>query len=227
MEILKEKKGVLIIVGLLTAVVLAAVLLANTGSIKVDNIGNKQSKIEAQKNGSDDKLIVYRDGRVEVYKDGNSFTDYWSSDKVSAYYRYLSEAHSAELDDDGNGTVNYDVDELIDSIIDGSSGGSGGDDDAGQDIDDFFNTPTPNPTGNGNNNNNSPSPTSTTNPGQQPWCLFWRLSYCVIAYTPPPSGTPDPEEGILPPDCNENSQTGRTVIGNELCLPSAIPTPNE
>lgn len=221
-----EKKKILYIVaGAVGVIVLALVVLGGAGGTlpNLADITQSQS-VSAQKSGSADKLVVHRDGRVEVHKNGQVFTDYWATGKTDAYFSYYDDQYG------GSPSTTYDSDELIDSIINetsgGTSGGGNGDDEVpGNDIEDLFNTPTP--TAGGQGGSSTPNPTSSTSPEDEPWCLYWRLSYCVIAYqTPAPSGvTSTPGPNILPPECPENQITGKTVIGDELCFTTPTPSP--
>jgi len=190
-------------------------LLQGSGGIFSEVTGSR-TKIEAKNSTNGNSLTVYSDGSVEVSKGSEVYRTYWDKNKVDAFLSYQSSVY-------GNESFSYENDELLDEIINETSGGGSQTPDDGQDIADFFNTPTPAPTSSPGGSGGSGGPTPTPDPGGQPWCLYWRLSYCVILYTPPPTGTPGPEEGILPPDCQENLQTGKTVIGNELCVPSPTP----
>lgn len=236
MKDLWEQKKFLLIGGgvILVLLVLGLISLGGSGLISNQTEDGELATIEAQKNGSSEKLIIHSDGRVEVHKDGQIFSGFWARGKTSALFAYYNDfyAEGAEVLN-GKATFTYDEDELIGAIVDettsGGSGGSGGNSGAGpgQDIDDLFNTPAPAPTGSGGSaGTGTLTPTPTPVSGT-PWCLYWRLSYCVIAYqTPVPSGaSPTPAANILPPTCPENTLTGRTVIGNELCFSSPLPSP--
>lgn len=218
MKNLKKHTKALAIIGGISALVIVLVLLVlgSSGSSIFQN-ENDVAKIQATK--GDGVLIVGQDGKVEYRKGDTIYTDFWSSDRTKAFFDYYDEVYSGSAQKDGStASFTYDDDELLDTITDqtenGNNGGSGngGDDD---DVSEYFNTPGASATPSG-----TFVSTPTPNPQGQPWCLYWRLSYCVILYTPSPTGTPNPnEEGILPPNCEDNQFTGKTVIGQELCVP--------
>jgi hypothetical protein len=235
-ELLEQKKVLLLIGGMviIVLIVLGAVSLGRSGVSSNQGTGDEVTTIEAKGQNGDDRLVIHSDGRVEVHRGGKMFSEFWTRGKTSALFAYYNDfyAQGAEITN-GKATFTYSDDELIDAVIDettgsnnGGSGGGTGGSGPGQDIDDLFNTPTPAPTSTGRATRRTPTPTPTT-PEKEPWCLYWRLSYCVIAYkTPSPSGpSATPAANILPPNCPENTLTGRTVIGNELCLPSPTPSP--
>lgn len=237
-EIFENKKVLFFAIGfvVILIILIGALALGGGGLSPIQTENGGLTSIEAQKNGSDDKLVVYSDGRVEVHRGGQVFTDFWAKGKTTALFAYYNDFYSESGEINGQkASFTYDDDELIRSIIEGTVGGGGnntggnGSSNPGQDIDDLFNTPSPSsPGSSGSGRTPRPSPTPTT-PEKEPWCLYWRLSYCVIAYqTPGPSGSsPTPGANILPPTCPENTLTGRTVIGDELCFttPTPLPTP--
>ncbi len=219
-EILENKKVLLAIVVVLVASVLFGLFSLKGGTKLLNTEENKISSVEARNKETGDTLIFHKDGRVEITSKNSSLSEYWTKDKIDALFAYYEEVYSGEADiEEGKAMLEFNDDELFDTIIGGNTGGT---DTGGQDISDLFNTPTPVPSSSPSSTGGStPAPTGTPSPEGQPWCLYWRLSYCVIAYqTPSPStgSSPVPGANILPPTCPENKLTGRTVIGNELCF---------
>jgi len=233
-----------IIIGIIILVLLTLVLFRSSGSPVQDSAKKDQINISL-KNG--DELTVFASGEAHFKSGGQEFIEMWSNAKTSAFFSYFQENYLDPADSsviegeeasntitfvkDGEAvTVPIGDDELIDKVAeDIQEGGDtgGGEDDSGdgdEDISDYFGSPTP-------------SASATTYPTPTPFagdegdeetgvdseCLYWRLSYCVVAKTPVPTSTPVPPEDsvALPPDCDDsgNKTTGRTVITNELCLP--------
>lgn len=216
------------VVAMVLGVVVIGVLLSARGG----GAGNSVDKVTVQKDGK--TLTVNRDGHVSYEDNGNTYEDVWSEEKTSAFFSYFSKNYSGEGDlvtggansvtiSSGSGSTTYVLspgDEITDAaandVVSGGGGGGGG----GGGISDIINnSPTP-----------SPAPTSTSggvvNPGgPDPECLYWKLSYCVRKRTPAPTPVPTSSPDIRQPDCSANTQTGKTVIGNDLCLPTPSPTP--
>jgi len=180
-------------------------------------------------------LVVGRNGGVELTSTQGIFTDRWTSGKISAFFSYLEENYSgsAVFNESTAKFAGLDGDELVFIVGQevsgasgpggggatetggspgGASGGSGGGGSGSS-------------AGSGDGGSDGSSGSGTSGGGGGSECLFWRLSYCVILHTPAPSATPTSGPGILPADCGENLETGRTVIGNELCLPTPTPSP--
>ena len=222
---MKNKKVLIFgVAGLIVgALVLVFLVFAMRGAGNTQK--EKTNSVTVQKNGN--TLTVTRDGHVRFEKDGKLYEDNWEKDKTDAFFDYIDSNYTGEGDvitggqdyitvSNGSGSNNYKVgdDELIDTVEDDTSGGGGGGGGGS--------TPTSTPSGGGS----TPTPTGTTNyGGPDPNCLFWRLSYCVRKRTPSPtpSVTPTTVE-IREPDCSANTQTGKTAISNDLCLPTPSPT---
>ncbi len=215
-----------IIIGVIALVVLVT-LLARNGMSKraapiepVESITLKGNGISLQIDGSGNAVWQTSEG---------TRTELWGRDKTSSLfeYYYANWAQNAEVTN-GSATVNVGNDELGNAVLaeDGVGGGGGGN--GGGDVSQYFPTPTPTPAGSGGSGGGSGG---GGNGGGPSWCTHWKLSYCADPPTPAPTTTPTPTPGSsatpLPPDCNDpgNQQTGRTVIGNELCLPTATQTP--
>lgn len=182
-------------------------------------------------------ISLTQDGRqITVSIDGSVFengvlVDTWSAEKTRAFFDYYNAQYASYQGGQtvivfsgpgGESTSSVPAgDELTDIVFGGGGTGGGGNGNGGGGTGGFFQsgspTPTPLPYG-----ESSPLPSSIPN-----WCKHWLLSYC--ADTPAPSSTPTPSPAAgptpLPPDCNNvgNQETGRTVISNELCVPSPTP----
>lgn len=210
----------LVVVFVVIVIIILAVMNRNVSKKARETDPSKISKVTYQENGT--TLTIGRDGQVELKNRHRVSFQSWSKDKIDIFFSYLGEnylnqgsfgsgddlviyingqSYGVDLDDD---------EEIIDVIIDDVGGGDGGGDDGdGEDISDYFSPPTPAPT--------------STPPGDgddgDPECLYWKLSYCVRQPSPTPVPTSPPAEGgVLPPECWENTFTGRTVITNELCV---------
>lgn len=160
---------------------------------------------------------------------GENKSELWEREKTASFFEYYYANWASDATVTGDTAyVNPGSDELGSVVTGGGSGGSGGGGGGGGggDISQYFQTPTPTPnsgTGGGDTGGGG-------NGGGPSWCIHWKLSYCADQLpdspTPTPTATPSGPTP-LPPDCNNvgNQQTGRTVIGNDLCLPSPTPTP--
>jgi hypothetical protein len=222
------------------AIALAVVMILATIGLIVLVV----SKLPTQKplsGGSQSIEIVANGKKVTVFSDGSVFSegvlvDTWDKEKTDAFFDYYNKRYSKSETGDiaitfvsgGDSHTSYapGSDELTNIIIKNETGGGGGGGGNGSptptpgDIGSYFNSPTPTPLP-----YDSPSPLPEGIPS---WCKHWLLSYC--ADTPAPSYSPTPTPvptgpTPLPPDCNNpgNQQTGRTVISNELCVPTPTP----
>jgi hypothetical protein len=213
-------KKPLIAIGVFVLAVGVVVLLILLGRGAPGKAGRDINSVTVQKDGN--TLTVNSDGTVSYETDEGTFTDFWDADKTNAFFDYINSKYSGEGDlisggEDYvliNGQTSYSLgdDELIDTIEDETGGGGG----------------SPPPGGGGSGGLPSPTPTATAGQGGggDPECLYWRLSYCVRPRTPSPTPSSTPVEvEIREPNCEANTQTGRTVIGNDLCLPTPSPTP--
>lgn len=198
------------------------------------------SKLPTQKplsGGSQSIELVANGKKLTVFSDGSVFSegvlvDTWDKDKTDAFFDYYNKRYAKSETGDiaitfvsgGDSHTSYAPanDELTNTIINNETGGGGGGNPTPTpgDIGSYFNSPTPTPLP-----YDSPSPLPEGIPS---WCKHWLLSYC--ADTPAPSYSPTPTPvptgpTPLPPDCNNpgNQQTGRTVISNELCVPTPTP----
>lgn len=180
-------------------------------------------------------ITLKRDGReITVSIDGSVFengvlVDTWDAEKTRAFFDYYNSQYASYEGGEitlvfsgAGGTSSSSVpagDELTEIIFNGGGGGGGGN--GGGDTGGIFEsgTPTPTPLPYG-----SSPPLPSTSPS---WCKHWLLSYCADAPEPSSTPTPNPTTGPtpLPPDCNNvgNQQTGRTVISNDLCIPTPTP----
>lgn len=227
---MKNKKTLFAVVGLLLAAsVLAFVFITRGNTAGKDKAVNS---VTVQKDGN--TLTVSRDGSVRYEKDGELYEDYWDSGKVKTFFDYIDKNYSGEPQiisggqnyisiNSGSGSSTYilDGDELIDTVEKETGGGSGGNGSGSGGGSSTVNpTPTSTPT------SGSGGGTGGGGGGSSSECLYWRLSYCVRprTSTPSPTSTPVTVE-IREPNCEDNTQTGKTVIGNELCLPTPTPTP--
>jgi len=221
---MKNKKIVYVAISVVVSafVILGFIALSRNSEIAIPNIDS----VTIQKDGN--KLVVNADGTVRYETSEGVFEDFWSSDKTNAFFKHFEPNLTGESDLITGGqnylTINSNgqsytyvlgEDELVDIVEDETSGGGGG-------------------TGGGGGSGGGSSPTSTPAGGSGGGggggglgdCLYWRLSYCVRPRTPTPSPTTTPVSvEIREPNCDVNTQTGRTVIGNDLCLPSPTPTP--
>lgn len=220
------KKNTIIAISILVAVgvvVLAFVIFPRNGVEEARRIDS----VTIQKEGN--TLTVSREGMVR-YETGDAvYEDFWEKDKVDTFFGYINSKYAGEGElitgresyitiGSGGGTTVYILgdDELVDAVENETGGGGG----------------SPSPTAPPGQSGGDGSPSPTAPPGQEgessgsSECLYWRLSYCVRPRTPTPTPSSAPAEGeIREPDCDVNTQTGRTVIGNELCLPTPSPTP--
>ena len=197
---------------------------------------------EPPKDSTINSIIIQKDGKtLTVSADGTARLEskdgisdaFWSKDKVNAFLSYFGtkDSESGELITGGENYItistgsgsntyplNDDDDEFVDVVNDDvSSGGGGG---GGGGIGDIIggHSPTPLPTGTNAGGGGGGGGDTT--------CLYWTLSFCVRLRTPTPSpvATTTTVE-IREPSCDANTQTGKTVIGNDLCLPTPSPTP--
>lgn len=232
---MKNKKPLLmigaVVIGIGTLLLIVALVASRPKSGSADR---KIASVVVQNNGN--TLEVEADGRVSFMKDGKTYEDYWDSDKVATFFEYLDGRYVGEGElvtggqnyivisgSGGTSTYVLDDDELVDAVEEETEtgGGGGGETDGGGSTEGSGgggSTPTVGPT-------TSPSGGGVPN-GIDPECLYWRLSYCVRKRTPTPvpSATPLTVE-IREPDCGANTQTGKTVIGNDLCISTPSPTP--
>lgn len=218
----------------LSVIALLGVFLLRGSNISQEPETDKRESVTVIQNG--EKITVFRSGRVvRTRADGSQVEEFWSSEKTAAFFDYYWETYGLGGDLEnitvgGEGGLEIDPgDELSDIIFaddedgEGDDGGGGGSQGDGG-LDDYF--PSPSPT--------NPGGDYTPPPGggedgdgegggsEEPECLFWRLSYCVIFPTPTPAvPTPTPPGVIFyEPTCEDvgNQQTGKTVIGDELCI---------
>lgn len=221
----KNTKIALVVLGLVLGIVVLVILFTRgAGNPSPDKTINS---VTVQKDGN--ALTVSSDGSVRYEKDGLLYEDFWDSGKVKTFFDYIDASYTGESQvvsggqnyisinsGGGSSTYIFDEDELIDIIEDETTGDDDGGDTGGGG-------------GGGSTSTSTPSPTSTGasgGGGGSSECLYWRLSYCVRprTSTPSPTSTPVTVE-IREPNCEDNTQTGKTVIGNELCLPTPTPTP--
>jgi len=230
---MKNKKIIFLTVGISVGIIVVFGLLTvfrfNTPQKNID-------EVSVIKDGNN--LTVKSDGSVSYVTSNGTYSDYWGTEKTSAFLNYFGDNYLGENDiiRPGQNVVTVVIngvtytyvlqdDEIVDAASDDATDPDQAEeenDDGDDEINQYF-SPTPFPTSNTN-----PTPTPTPyNGGGSPFseCLFWRLSYCVIPKTPTPSPTATPSEvQIKQPDCTDNLETGRTVITNELCLPTPTPT---
>lgn len=223
---MKSKRIVFGIIALVVGVAVLFLLLSLRGN---GESTNPIDSVTIQKDGN--TLTVSRNGTVRYTRGGEEFEDFWEEEKINTFFKYIDGKY-AGADQIVSGGQNYlvinkggsssthiiDEDELIDVIENETSGGSGGSGTEGA-----------GPGGNGGSGGNGGGGSGSGGNGGSAGndeCLYWRISYCVRYRTPTPTpvGTPPPAE-IREPNCEANTQTGRTVIGNELCLPTPSPTP--
>lgn len=222
------------VIGVVVLVVLLVLILRGGATKKTSDI----SEVKINRGG--EEIVVRKNGRVDYISGDNTYIDFWSEDKINAYFGYfdkyylLNESDLLRAGDDSitinvNGETKTYVlssDEEIDDAAaedakDDDSGSGGG----GDNIGDYFTngpTPTPNPSSSPGGST-GPTPTPTPPNGGDPECLYWRLSYCVRKRTPSPTPTPTGTAQIRPDNCESNTQTGKTVISNELCIPTPTP----
>lgn len=210
--------------------ILLAFMMASRGEVARESI----DRVSIKKDGGE--LIVNKNGFVRYEKDGQVFEDEWSEHKTNTFFNYIENNYAGESQIIAGGqnfiTINkqtqnfeYELgeDELIDIVEDETtgSGGQGNGNDGGDENGNGGNTGGGNNAGgNSNDGGGGGGSNGGGNPGGQE-CLYWRISYCVRARTPTPAPSEAPPEvEIRQPNCEENTQTGRTVIGNELCLPA-------
>lgn len=231
-----QKKNPLIALGISLGVIVLVILVllvmrnfkVGTGSSSASNVGT----IVLKKDGT--SFSVDASGNAIWTTNGVTTSALWSASKTGSFFAYYNAnwASGANIEN-GTATVNAGSDELASAVIsegNGSGGGGGGGSGGGGDLSQYFGSPTPTPSG-GSGGSGGGSGGGGGNNGGPSWCLHWRLSYCADpppdTSTPIPTATPIPGQATpLPPDCNDpgNQQTGRTVIGNELCLPNPTPT---
>lgn len=224
---IKDKLPAIVAVAVgIAIVVVGAILLLNRAKVAED-----VSAVTVQKDGG--TLTVRRDGFVS-YKFGDElYEDKWDKDKTDTYFKYFSKRYlttESELITGGQNSVTITVngqsktyvlpgdDELPGVVIDDTTGGGGGGGGGGG----TSTTPTATPYSGSGSSTPTPTPYVYT---PDPNCLYWRLSYCVIPKTPTPAPTTTAAPEIREPDCSQNTQTGKTVISNQLCLPTPSPTP--
>jgi len=209
---------------LVTFFIIFFVIRSISPSGSSSNEGLQSITIEA--NGK--KVTVGADG--SVYENG-VLVDTWSREKTQAFFSYYASKYGSS--EEGDSVITFIVngeartqsgssnDELTQIVTGGGSGTGGNGGNGGGGTSGFFESPLATPT---------PPPFGESGPPPSPapsWCIHWRLSYC--ADPPPttssPTSTPVSGPTPFPPDCNNegNQQTGRTVIGNELCIPTPTP----
>ncbi len=210
----------LILVAVLVGVVILFVLL----------LARRPEKVASKPEITTDSITLEKEGGMSitfgksgVVDFGGGFSEVWRAEDKSTLFDYIkAKLAKGEYSLNGglykiviNGVAYYfDAnDEVINAVFDeGETGGSS--------VGDFFDfriTPTPTSKAGGGGGSGGSGGGGVDN------CPFWRLSYCV--YPPSPTPTRAPATGILPPECGANLKTGRTVITDELCLPS--PTPRQ
>lgn len=228
------KKQPLLIVGTLLLIVGVVVLIgvfAMRGG--EGDEGREIDSVTAQKDGN--TLTVSRDGHVVYSTSGGVFEDFWDKEKTDTFFGYINSKYSGEGDlisggenyilINGQTSYAFSDDELINQIGNETGGGGGptptsSSQGQGQGGGGSGSGPTPTPPGGGGGSGGS------SGGGPDPECLYWRLSYCVRPRTPRPSPTATPVTvEIREPDCGVNTQTGKTVIGNDLCISTPSPTP--
>lgn len=230
---MKKPQLILGIVVLVAGSLILIALLASRG----DAVQKKAiDSVTVQKDGN--TLTVSKDGSVRYETDRGVFEDFWDSEKVNTFYGYLGGKYTGPGSlvsggenyiaiNSGGGSTTYELgeDELIDAVEDETAGGGGPPSPTAPAGQGPGGGPTPTP-GQGGSGAGFPTPTPYNPGGPDPECLYWRLSYCVRPRTPSPSpsATPAPVE-IREPDCGDNTETGRTVIGNDLCISTPSPTP--
>ncbi len=234
---MKKKTPLLIGIAVATVLAIGLVVLLAVGN-KNQESARKIDSVKVQKDGN--TLDVRSDGRVTFEKNNETFEDFWDEDKLNAFFGYIDGKYVGEGELVAGGG-NYIVvngttyvlgdDELIDAVEDDAEDGDDGGGDDGDGGDDGGSTPFPTSTSGPSGGGTSPTPAPTSSApsgggGPDPECLYWRLSYCVRPRTPSPSPSATPEVvEIREPNCEANAQTGRTVIGNDLCIPTPSPTP--
>lgn len=228
---MKNKKVLIVVVVMVgVAVFIATLFMFRNGAGRPTKDGI--DTVSVQKDGNN--LVISRDGSVRFQKDGTTYEDFWEQDKVNTFFSYLEGKYTGDGDlitggqnyivintTSGPKTYRVDNDELIDIVENETSGGGGAGGGSGG-VPVITTSPTPRPTSTAN----GPTPTAPT--GGSSECLYWRLSYCVRARTPSPTPVVTPPPVVIrEPNCDANTQTGKTVIGNELCLPTPTPTPTQ
>ncbi len=202
--------------------VLVGVFLFRGDESNVTEIDKRESVTVAM---GGEKITVFRSGRVvRTLADGTEVEEFWSSEKTAAFFAYYYETYGQSMEVPnitvGEGGLPVDDrDELSEVIFDDSPGSGGGGGTGG--LDDYFNTPSPTTPGSGGSGGSGGDGSGGGSAGE-PECLFWRLSYCVTFPTPTPAvPTPMPEDVVFfEPTCEDirNRETGKTVIGDELCV---------
>lgn len=183
----------------------------------------------------DETVRVGRDGKVNYFSSDNEYSEIWDEEKIKAYFGYFDKKYlllDGQLVRAGNNTITIivngkevtyvlsDDEEIDDQVIDDAQNPDDGDNGGGG-VDNYFtSSPTATPTSAAGGTSR---PTPTPPPWVDPECLYWRLSYCVRKRTPTPSPTPVATAEIRPDNCEDNLQTGKTVISNELCVPTPTP----
>lgn len=218
---MRKKAPLVILFTVLLLGLVVAFLFSGRGISEQDSI----SSAIIQKDGAE--ITIGSDGSVWYMRDDESLSENWSEAKLRAFWEYLNREY---MDDEpvltasgknsvtinvGNNKYTYvldDDDELVDAIED-----------------DIVNPPSPEDDP-GGSEGSTPPPGGGSGGGTggggggNSECLFWRISYCVRLRTPVPTATPGPQVqvDIREPDCQYNQDTGKTVLGDELCI-----TPDE
>ena len=198
--------GGLIIMGLLMVFL---VITAGRGLGETEDDGTKTIKVR----DGEVEITVSSDGSYKIINSGESSEGFWSKGKALAFLDYFYDKYGE------NSEYLVSGDELVQAAV--SGGSSGGED--GGDIGQYFDD------GDGDGSGGGPGggPGSTPTPapgGGSDECLYWRLSYCVRRPAPTPTPSPSGEIVAFEPTCGDqrNLTTGRTVIGNELCVDPAV-----
>ena len=209
----------IIIGGLITILGIIVFMRSFSANEQEDLSEIEKIEISTSKGGL---LTVHRNGAVEYERDGIFYSDFWDPNKTSAFFSYFGKFFLGDYFGSGSNSItiytqngsessSYEDDELVDAVEDETAGDD--EEDPG-DIGGYYGTPTPAPSGSSGGSDDDE-------------CIYWILSYCVImrTSTPTPTAAPAGESTALPPSCNvnENQQTGRTIISNELCIPSPLP----
>jgi hypothetical protein len=179
--------------------------------------------------GKGGELIVFRNGVVR-YPDGHE--EVWEPDKVASFFDYVY----------ANGKIGISGYDIVIATSGGTTTvglpgsdpliGQIGSGNPGNDLGDFFNTPSPTGSGGGGSDSggdNGGGGGGGGNPATPPppapsWCKHWLLSYCADLFQPPANPTPTPtptgEPGVIQAvNCSEwAAQTGyKTIISNSSC----------
>lgn len=231
---MKNKNVVIISLVSLFAVVLFFYLIASR-STSIDQTADEISLVK-----SGNELKVDRSGLVTYKTSDGTFSDFWNKEKTDAFFNYFENNYTGEsqtlyTSSDqvviSRGGVNYTYsssnDELTDAAIEDSQTPDTNpeDNNTGDGVTQYF-SPTPTPQASGQPTQ-TPVPTSTSSGGFSDTCLFWKLSYCVIARTPTPvpttTATPDPNANVIQVNnCGEYISEGNNtpvIISNTVCIP--------